>query len=135
MKRYPKGTLPILYKEGIFNTDKEGSPILPGSKNIPDNIYPIPRKIILDFFRGVNVMMGDENNIIEIVEQSWSSKNPLHTQAMEFQRDVMVKTLMLSLLFISIIIVYIVFFIVDIFVHIVVHCCCYCCSYQCHDYF
>ena len=39
IKRLARGTLPILYKEGVFQTDREGNTIIPGNtKNIPANV-------------------------------------------------------------------------------------------------
>ena len=42
------------------------------------------------YFEDVNLLLQCDDNIEKIVETSWVSKTPLHQQAMEFQRDVMV---------------------------------------------
>ena len=99
IKRLDRGTLPIIYKEGIFLTDREGNTILPGNaKNIPgnatkvpENVYPIPRLVLINYLNEVVIMMSQDSNINEIVESSWNTKTPLHSQSMEFQRDVMVR--------------------------------------------
>ena len=91
IKRLARGTLPILYKEGVFQTDREGNTIILGNtKNIPANVYPIARVALMRYLEEVILMMGQDSNINEIVESSWNTKTPLHTQSMEFQRDVMV---------------------------------------------
>ena len=91
IKRLARGTLPILHKEGVFQTDREGNTIIPGNtKNIPANVYPIPRLVLTRFLKEVILMMSQDSNITEIVESSWNTKTALHTQSMEFQRDVMV---------------------------------------------
>lgn len=82
--------LPILYTETTKPTDRYGVEIPEGDTSI-DDVYNIPRKIIMAYFADVNLLLQCDDNIENIVELSWVSKTPLHQQAMEFQRDVMVR--------------------------------------------
>lgn len=85
--------LPILYTETTKPTDRYGVEIPEGNTSI-DDIYNIPRTIIMAYFEDVNLLLQCDENIENIVETSWVSKTPLHQQAMEFQRDVMVSVLL-----------------------------------------
>ena len=57
------------------------------------------------YFADVNLLLQCDDNIENIVESSWVSKTPLHQQAMEFQRDVMVSFLLFCDIFMLIVFV------------------------------
>lgn len=80
---------PIIYTEATIPTDRYGVEIPKGNTSI-DDVYNIPRAVIMAYFADVTSLLLCDDNIEEIVETSWVSKTPLHQQAMEFQRDVMV---------------------------------------------
>lgn len=96
--------LPILYTETTKPTDRYGVEIPEGNTSI-DDVYNIPRKIIMAYFADVNLLLQCDDNIENIVESSWVSKTPLHQQAMEFQRDVMVSFLLFCDIFMLIVFV------------------------------
>ena len=81
--------LPILYTESTKPTDRFGVEVPEGNTSI-DDVYNVPRKVIMAYFLDVTSLLLCDENIEDIVETSWVSKTPLHQQAMEFQRDVMV---------------------------------------------
>lgn len=90
LKLNRKGTLPILYTEKSKKTDRNGAEITVEHSSSVE-AYDIPRAVIMSFLTEVVVMLLDEENIENIVEMSWSKKTPLHIEAMEHQREFMVR--------------------------------------------
>ena len=88
--KFRNENLPILYTEATKITDRYGVEIPEGNTSI-DDVYNIPRAVIMAYFADVTSLLSCDDNIEDIVETSWVSKTPLHQQAMEFQRDVMVR--------------------------------------------
>jgi hypothetical protein len=88
VKKLEKGSLPILYTDKTPYTNRAGVEVPKGT--ITGDVYSLPRTVIMAFFKDIISMLLDEENIDQIVRDSWSSKLPLHQTAMEFQRDVMV---------------------------------------------
>ena len=88
VKKLEKGLLPILYTDKTPYTNRAGVEVAKGA--VSGDVYSVPRVVIMAFFQDIVSMLLDENNIDQIVRDSWSSKLPLHQTAMEFQRDVMV---------------------------------------------
>jgi hypothetical protein len=87
--KFRNENLPILYTENTKATDRYGVEIPLGNTSTED-VYNIPRSVVLAYFADVTSLLMCDENIEDIVELSWTSKTPLHQQAMEFQRDVMV---------------------------------------------
>ena len=85
-----KGDLPILYMDGTKKTDRDGAEIT-AEHSSSNDVYGIPRKVIMSFLTDVVTILLDEENIERIVESSWTKKTPLHMEAMEHQRDIMVR--------------------------------------------
>ena len=86
-----KGDLPILYTDSTKKTDREGSEIT-AEHSSSNDVYGIPRTVMMSFLTDVVTILLDDENIERIVEMSWTKKTPLHMEAMEHQRDIMVRT-------------------------------------------
>ena len=81
--------MPILYNDTTKKTDRDGSEIT-AEHSSSNDVYGIPRKVMMSFLTDVVTILLDDKNIERIVEMSWTKKTPLHIEAMEHQRDIMV---------------------------------------------